>query len=267
MNRLIPPLLLLLLICSGSAVFAAYEWNQNEQLTKDKADLKQQLDATTAKLQQAADEKQQLQAELNQTQNETNELQDKVSTLEQQVQNQTREIEKLREQLKIQGYTTIGLTFLWNPTTEGITDELLAGQVHYLNIIWDPVGVYFFLYHAAPQPFVPVSGDICQLDKWVSRAKALYSGSDIPIAIQIASKPGDPAIGCGYLGAIGVGILRDYLNANTLTHELLHNFGAVESVIPHEDRPWSPFVIPSALYPQLITVARQFQMPIPNDGS
>jgi len=116
--------------------------------------LKRQLDDTSAKLVS-------LESQLNETNAKLAELQAKNAQLEQQIQNQTAQIEKLRQELKIKNCDWARLA---------------------MELEWDPVHVYFFLYQVSAQSFIPSHADICDLDQWNGRAKALYPGPYIPIA-------------------------------------------------------------------------------------
>jgi hypothetical protein len=242
----------------GSLVFGVWQYTQNQHLADENVQLRQQLDAEASELRQAEDEKRQLQNALNETDSKVAELQTQVSELEQRIENQTREIEKLREQLKIKNYITIGLTFLWNPSIV-VDPNGLAHEIRELNSGWDGAHVYYFLYHASAQSFIPSIAHLCDLDQWMARAKALYPGPDIPITI-IGNTYSDKWAGCAFLKQSGVALKwLDMSDVSVLTHELLHNFGFDDELLQHEP----VYYIPSTFYTRIQSAARQYRMPLP----
>jgi hypothetical protein len=243
----------------GSSALAAWQHSENQRLVKENESLKTQLDTQAAQLQTLEQEKQQQQTQLDQTQKQLKELETKNAKLEAEIQNQTKEIEKLREQLNLKNYITIGLTFLWSPSVE-VDQNMIAYGIRVLNSEWNQARVYYFLYHANAASFIPEYADLCSLDQWINRAKALYPGPDIPITI-IANTNSHWA-GCASKGQSGVALIHgaEY-DTTLLTHELLHNFGFGEEVLQHQ----AVTPIPSTYYARIQNAARQYQMPIPSD--
>lgn len=255
MKRLVVVVLVILLV--GSLMFGAWQYAQNQSLTRDEDLLKRKLDQQAQQLQTLEDEKQSLQV--------------KNAQFEERIQNQTKEIEKLREELKVENYITIGLTFLWNPVLT-INRTSIETAIDDLNDEWDPVRVYYFLDHANAESFVPASADLCNLEQWIDRARALYPEPDIPVAI-IANTTSNWG-GCALVGESGIalrysvessafgpvyGVTEVWYDPAVLTHELLHNFSFDENLLQH--KPVTS--IPPTWYERIQAAARAFEMPIP----
>lgn len=277
--RIVSIVLILLLV--GSFGFNAWQYMGSQRFTEENASLKQQLASQAEELQTVETEKQQLGQQLNQTQSQVKELQGKIADLEnktaalqQQVQNMTSQVEKLREQLKLRDYTTIGLTFLWTADVSSrfanITD--LSNVVQFMNHEWDPLHIYFFIYHAAEADWLPLQQGCGGTASWATRAKSMYSGNDIPIAIfpgptlSGGSAGGlmPPAGGCAWVDAHVIAVAEYYADIATLTHELCHIFGfSDEDMGPLGYHPI--YLIPSSWYGPLEAGAKWFQMPLPNN--
>ena len=256
MKHLVAVVLVVLLV--GSLVFGVWQFTQNQRFAAENMQLKHQLDTQATELRQTEGEKQALQTQLNETQQKVTELQVRTSQLEQEVKNQTAEIERLREQLKIKNYITIGLTFLWNPSVV-VDQRALSYEMRELNSEWDGVHVYYFLYHASAQSFIPAIAHLCDLDQWMDRAKALYSGPDIPITI-ISNTYSDDWAGCAFVKDSGVAVKWLYISdVSVLTHELLHNFGFDDELLQHLPVDY----IPTTYYARIQSAARQYRMPVP----
>jgi uncharacterized small protein (DUF1192 family) len=273
MNRPIVPLVLVILLI-GSVVFGVYEWNQTQQLAKDKADLKQQLDVTAERLRQTEDETRRLRDEVSQTQNKITELNARIAALEQNITQLRRQLE---EKALRQGAITVPLTVLWNPS---IDDRVNVTQLHqivdYMNTVqWAKFKVYFFIYHAEPQAFIPTK-EQCLTDGfgWGRRALNLYLGRDIIIAITpvITGSPNEVILGCAIhnAGILAVAqydfvVQRDrgavYSAPHTWTHEIEH---AMVGITDDEiEANGADLIIPLNWMTRIQAAAKQFQMPLP----
>jgi hypothetical protein len=181
-------LLIVLLIVSSS--IAALEYNQDAQVSAENQHLKKELSDTSQRLLT-------LQAQLNQTQEVVAKLQVHVANLEEN-------ITKLREQLRMAGSITVGLTFLWaeeayfSDERRNVSD--LQAIVQYMNDVqWADTGIYFFIRHARPENFMEgseVCADVCggnaeclmqgwgsRFENWAPQAWNLYPENDIPVGI------------------------------------------------------------------------------------
>jgi hypothetical protein len=256
----------LLAVSSFAVILECFE---NQRLQAENAGLKQGLTDTSEKLQESESRSQILQRQLNGTQRELNEtrskvaeLQNQVTQLQEQGQNMSSQIEKLREQLKLRDYITIGLTFLWSTEmdwAEPYFHNVLLSYMNPLNHEWDPLHIFFFIRAAQPESFVPSSGDICAL-RWVDQATRLYPGPDIPIAIYETGSSSEWA-GCEKDGGIAIVFTSNPLEYTVLAHELLHVFGFTDVVLQHEPI----YSIPSLWYAQILSAAQQYEMPLPAD--
>jgi hypothetical protein len=210
-----------------------------------------------------------------------------VANLTQQVANETAQIQKLQQHMKLKNYITIGLSFMWNPS---LTPEYvghpsfldvryLHGVIDSLNVIWAPLHIYFFVNAGEPVPFIPET-TYCYSSvpwSWAGPAQGHYLGNDIPVAIvtELGTAPSGSAIGhvriggcscvagtgCSSPGAIGLYV---YSDASVLSWELLHVVGGItdEEIVAN---PNSNLVIPTAWYARIQNIARQFEMPLPPD--
>jgi hypothetical protein len=250
--------------------------------------LKQQLSSTSQRLQASESEVHSLQQQLNETNVKVAQLQANVTRLQQQITNETAQIEKLQQELKLKNYTTVGLSFLWNPAlTADINVTYLRQVVDLMDQkIWDPLHIYFFIYAAQPKQFVPRTENCAHFESdWRNDALSLYP-SEVPVGvfedlgvIPSGYEAGGVALGgqpyaacscvtgtnCADSGVISL-ILYEYVggDAVNLSHELLHVIGRITDdqiySIPISDE-----VIPRIWYAQLQAGAKQYETPIPAD--
>jgi hypothetical protein len=275
--------LLVLLVVSSFA--AIYEYSENLPSQAQNADLKQQLNDTSQKLIESESEVQSLQQQLSETNIQVAQLETNVTRLQQQVANQTAQIEKFEEELKLKNYTVIGLSFMWNPVLSGETDPAyLRSVVKWMNDnTWDPLHIYFFVAHAGPESFIPITTFCLSSTPWDWRNAAidLHPGNDIPIAVVRAIAPYSLPIvigGCactagtncpspGVIAFVSDHDAPQYLSddASTLTGELLHVVGGIPDSELLPDFPHSAIVIPLVWYPRIQVIAKQYETSIPAD--
>lgn len=260
---LVDLILVVLLVCASS--LAAVEYVQNNRLLSHTQQLEEELASQSERLQAAENQKRDLQDQANQSRAELDALQTKIADLEGQIQ-------KLQDQLKLQNYITIGLTFLWSPQANvGTTD--LPTVVQQMNEgTWEKMSIYFFIYHAEPRDFMPAIFDCAAADiAWVDQAMAAYPERDIPIGIFVSV--GSEAAACAvnisprYAIAIPVQELRGALTEMLpllLSHELLHVFGFTDKELIVTVMLPSGLVIPPEWASRIQTKAKWFQMPPPS---
>lgn len=270
-NRAIPLLLILLLVVSIG--FGVYQYSETQRLKQENANLKQQLDTAATQLQVARTEETRLGTKLNQTQAQVTELQMKISTLEQN-------ITQLRNELKLRDYTTIGLTFLWNPTLNVNVTHIYTLIKYIDEEQWDPVHIYFFVYHAEPKEWMPTSYTCLGSgpSPWTQTAADSFRGTDIPVGLF--QRNTGASAGCAYweenVIALDTSSLASFLVSSrdvawasldapaiVLTHELLHVIGRLTD--QQIEQNYYPAAIAPEWYSRLQTNARKFQMPIPPD--
>jgi len=287
MNRLLP-VLILLIVSASLGLSTLYEYMVAQQKDIEIQQLKVQLDDSSKKLAKAENQQEVLSGQLNQTRNQVNQqqieigkLQAQVGNLTQQVANETAQVQKLEQQMKLKNYITIGLSFMWNPSLN-IHVVYLHQVVDSLNQIWDPLHIYFFVYHAEAESFIPTA-TYClssQSWQWGNAALERYPGEDIPVAIfaditsTVPSLWGTTAFqgcscvagtDCPNLGVIAYVILNYPTDdAATLTEELFHVLGGITDQDFYNNSITGQFV-PAMWYTRLQLGAKWFETPIPPD--
>jgi len=258
---------LLLVLLVGSVAFGVWQYSENTRLKNENERLRSELDSTSEQLrnlEQTLQEKEKQMLQEKQTlQNQLTQQETRIRQLEQQVQNLTSQIQKLREQLRLRDYTTIGLTFLWPKVIQVKTDDL-SQAVQDMNRIWDPLHIYFFIYHAG-EADLPKNQACSGVPSWATQAWTMYPGNDIPIAIFSGfTLLGTKGIGCAWPDAHVIAVVESYVYAETvLTHEVAHIFGVSDEAMgPLAHQPID--VIPSSWYGRLETAAEWFQMSLPS---
>jgi ElaB/YqjD/DUF883 family membrane-anchored ribosome-binding protein len=263
MNRFVTVTVIIFILCASSLGFAVYEYTFNEQIVKENSSLKQQLNDTAL-------ERARLEGELNETRARLNETQTQIQQLQQQVANQTAQIEKLRNQLKMKTYTTIGLSFMWNPSVAVDVPSLYAIVQRMDDVIWDPLRIYFFVYAAQKEDFMPrvvpcgYGGGVVDFDQ-----SLLYPPPHIAVDVVESITEGNAgaASGCTfassnrYLVAITVGHGVVY-ESQVLTAEMLHVFGFSDQQ-EQQANEWYSDIIPISWIPQIQEHAKWFQIPVP----
>jgi len=252
MNRLVPVIFVILLV-SGMGVFSIYEYSRNQQLAAENTQLKNRLSKQALQLSlqelRLSDQGWQL-----------SQTQARVVELEKRLNAQEQEIQTLREQLKRLSYITVGLTFLWAPNAS-VNLVNIEQVVQTMNkAIWDRFQVYYFIYHAEPQAFMPLTADDCQ-GAWRDRALMLYSATDIPVGIfsDLGKSKIGKIFGCTVDHVIGLDV--NYVNEHVLSHELLHVLGFSEKEISKDMSGFDyTSIIPIAWFARIQINARKFQI-------
>lgn len=254
MSRLTVALLIILIVIPS--ILTVWLYSEKQRLATEVDSQKRQLDAQAAQLRTVEDEKHNLETQLAETQNKLAELNAKITELE-------ANITDLRRQLAIRGMIGLGLTFLWNPALSNMIDRhYLETLVIMTNQIWEPAGIHYFIYQAQSDPQTPTNlmcAEGGSLGQWAQYARSLFAQApDIPVAI--VKTLNFPVVGCGLIGKTGVAIsLTSDSIARTLSHELIHNFGADDTMITYET-----YRIPESLYALVQSAAKQYQMSIPS---
>jgi len=270
--RILSVALIVLLV--GAIGFGIWQYDEKQRLQTEHDELRSQLDETAAKLREAEDEKRQLEARLNETETKLATLQTQVQQLENKTATLEQEIQKLREQLRRRDYITIGLTFLWN-ARYNINLTRITETVEYMNRAWDPIHLYYFVYHAQPESFIPLAEE-CKTGYgiWIDRARGLYDARDVPVALVGFL---DDSAGCFFrngIGVNGIGVnVHSYIvgrprlfmsvpnDARILLHECLHLLGILDKEI--KARLGSDVIIPLEWMSRLEAAAKRFQMTPP----
>jgi hypothetical protein len=253
MSRLVPVIFVILLV-SGMGVFSIYEYSRNQQLAAENTQLRNQLSQQTLQLSLQELRLSSQGWQLTQTQARVVELEKRLNAQEQ-------EIQMLREQLKRASYITVGLTFLWseNASVNLVNIEHVVQRMN--DAIWDRFQVYYFIFHAEPQGFMPLTTDHYCEGAWRDRALKLYSVTDIPVGIF-------SDLGKGNVGKIAgcevdhvIGLDENYVNEYVLSHELLHVLGFSDKEISKEmgDVNYTS-IIPLAWFARIQANARKFQI-------
>jgi hypothetical protein len=278
MNRLVPVVLVLLILSTGFGLSTLYEYTLNQQKTTENALLKQELSDAAQKLEQA-------QNKLDETRNQVTQEEGQIVSLQMQLVELQANITRLQRQLRARGETTVALSFMWSPSL-AVDARYLRQVVNFMDDqIWDPTGIFFFVYSASQESFIPSTANCSSPSGWGWHDSAIkiYPVKDIPVAI--VSSLGwlngpyfvGPIEGCACLAGtncwMGNGVvafaLERYLNppsndARVLTLELFHVIGGISDqeiyAIPN-----STSVIPVAWYPRLQAGAKQYETPIPAD--
>jgi hypothetical protein len=283
MNRLVPVVLVLLILSGAFGFSTLYEYTLNQQKDAEILRLKTQLDDSSRKLAETQDNVTLLSNELNQTRSQVTQLRGQIADLQKQVAGLEGNVSKLQQQLKLKNYITIGLSFMWNPRLEaGIGLTYLEGYidtiVNRMNLkIWDPLHIYFFVFHAESHDFVPPSvscGYGYGYETWMNEPWDLYSGPNIPIGVvESIAYESSGAWGCTYAAKYpnryfiaiywGMGYAS---GSEALSNELLHVFGFSDAQIEQEKGFYTD-TIPISWFPQIERAAKQFEMPLPPDYS
>ena len=266
----------------GTVGFGAWQYTENQRLIRENDSLRQQLDATASQLQQAQQEHDRLRSELNQTRTRAAQLEGKITELEANI---TALREELEDKALRTGAITIGLTFLWNPELPLEVMRLLQ-VVKYINHdFWAPLSIYFFMYHARPEVWIPLTYK-CDADwgwTWSNHATRLYPERDIPVGLF---QQGLDSVGCVWnhrvmaIDAARTGLLRSAEVWGTnpfnalggpiigliLVHELLHAVGGItdEEI---DRKPGSDVTIPLEWFSRIQAAAKWFQMTPPDEAS
>ncbi|MGB9022409.1 MAG: hypothetical protein WCC94_03125 [Candidatus Bathyarchaeia archaeon] len=252
MNRLVPVIFVILLV-SGMGIFNIYEYSRNQQLTAENTQLKNRLSKQALQLSlqelRLSDQGWQL-----------SQTQARVVELEKRLNAQEQEIQTLREQLKRASYITVGLTLLWAPNASVNIHEIEHVVQRMNDAIWDRFQVYYFIYHAEPQAFMPLTTDHYCQGAWIDRALKLYSVRDIPVGIF-------SDLGKGKIGEIAgcevnhvIALDANYVNEHVLSHELLHVLGFSEKELSKMTGFDYTNIIPIAWFARIQTNARRFQI-------
>jgi hypothetical protein len=219
---------------------------------------------------------QQLESGIVKTNVELNELRSNVTVLQAQVT-------QLREKLRISNYATIGLTFLWSSNLT-IDRTAISEVVKSMNEeIWDQFHIYFFIYHASSESFVPetVPWDqeywvACFSSGWCGKAWNLYPERDIPIGIFSSVGPYNVAgwevdTNQEHFIVTRMEYLHDSsFEGRIISHELLHVFGFSDQDLAGGTH----FLYDSADIPpdwsqrwseRIQSSAKWFQMPMPDE--
>lgn len=289
MNRLISVVLLVLLVASSG--FAAWQYSENQRLASENTQLKTELDTAASKIADADAERMNLEHELNQTRQQLNATEIQVAQLQGKIAQLEENITAIRQQLQDKamrkGAITIGLTFVWNERLTEIYPPLqILPAVNYMNEkIWAQFRVYFFVYHANAEKYMPTMTDcntafgVGVFDVWVNTASAEYPGRDIPVGLFVDL--GGPRTGSGvYMGCeVGHAIAmygaeftvfgRTGDAGRMLAHEILHVFQFTDSQLSEEtglgnDSPVKSDMVPLAWSQQIQSNAQLFQMPLPS---
>jgi hypothetical protein len=192
---------------------------------------------------------------------------------------------RLQRQLKARGETTVALSFMWSPNLRPTVDARYLRQVvDFMNYqIWDPTGIFFFLYSASQESFIPET-EYCLSSKpwsWHDSAVALYPIKDIPVAVvsSLGRSNGTyfvgPIEGCAFICAAATNCLMSGVVAFVLEHNLTRDARVLTAELFHviaeiSDQeiftiPNSTLVIPVAWYSRLQAGAKQYETPLPPD--
>jgi hypothetical protein len=277
MNRLVSVVLLLVILSTGFGLSTLYEYTLNQQKAAENALLKQELSDTAQKLQQA-------QNSLNETRKQVTKEEAQIGNLQTQVVGLQANLTRLQRQLKARGETTVALSFMWSPSLT-VDARYLRQVVDFLNYqIWDPTGIFFFVYSASQESFVPETANCSSPTPWSwhNSAIALYPVKDIPVAVlgSLGRSNGPyfvgPIEGCACLagtncwvgsGVVAVILLHDPTNdARVLTAELFHVIAGISDQEIFAI-PISTLVIPVAWYGRLQAGAKLYETPLPLDYS
>ncbi len=275
MNR--PASILLIVLLLGSVAFGVYQYTENMRLTHENMQTKSALDKISSQLritQQELNETQheriQLQIELNQTRQENAELQKKTRELEANI---TALEQSLQDKALRDGAITVPLSFFWNRDLAlAISVTWISAVINRMNeVIWADFKVYFFIYHAEPQTFMPKTSDCHQQASWALRASEVYQARDIPIGVFM--DVGSGYAGCAMWGQLSyISISVEYFNpieviygSQLLSHELLHAMCQVsDSRINSEMGLGAKDYIPWSWREMIQTHATWFSLPIPS---
>jgi hypothetical protein len=201
-----------------------------------------------------------------------------IKVLKEQVVDLEKEIKNL--QRKIGNYTPVGLTFLWNPSVSVDTD-LLSQAVDRMNErSWNDFKIYFFIYHAGPQKFMPENENCSggSLSKtqytsamfWVNQSSQLYPGPDIPVGIfgAVGNNAGCVIKFARFVQPILIDLRFIQPNvivylSQVLTHELLHGVVDITDQEILDEMGLYTDLIPMKWLPRIQESAKLFAMQPP----
>lgn len=275
MNSRLTSILLILLLL-GTTAFGVWQYSETQRVRQE---TKQQLDALSDKLTAAQTNQTRLEQELADAQNENRQLKERVRWLEANI---TALQEQLEDAALRAGAITVGLTFLWNPALP-LEVMRLSQVVKYINRdFWAPLSIYFFVYHARLEVWIPLTYKCSGSWTWSERATHLYPERDIPVGIFQQSL--DNSAGCASvipeskviaIDALSTGLLlpAEIWDRNPskvlggpivgliLVHEQLHVFGFSDKETEALGV-WQ--AIPPVWYARIQVAAKWFQISVPS---